>query len=180
MSFPSFRSWCNAIKLSIIAYLGVLVFPFYAWFIIFLSGIALLSGEFQAGVQLLGIAALVLWVGFLFYLIVQLVWKFILHLLWSEPPHLLMPTQGIKANAHKFLIIIIATFPLSVIFVSHIATEATIEVTTGIEIIKSSGFTVDLIMRFYWLWLLSSAYLLDWFPATRIGMVQLAQSKPLD
>lgn len=167
MWFPSFRAWRSALRLSILAYLGIMVFPFYAWFSVLLSVICLITTEFQSNtlwLTFLGTAIILLIVGFVFYIAIKALFRLVLWILWSEPPKWLLPAKSIKVNLHKYAVLSAATLPLVVIFTLIITVETHVEITTGVEIIKHKDFLVNLLMRFFWLWLLSSAYLLHWFP----------------
>lgn len=167
MWFPSFRAWCSALRLSILAYLGIMVFPFYAWLSVLLSVICLITTEFQSNtlwLTFLGTAIILLIVGFVFYIAIKALFRLVLWVLWSKPPKSLLPAKSIKVNLHKYAVLSVATLPLVVIFALVISAETHIELTTGVEIIKHKDFIVNLFMRFFWLWLLVSAYLLHWFP----------------
>jgi hypothetical protein len=170
MWFPSFRAWCSALRLSILAYLGIMVFPFYTWISVLLGAISLITNRSQLYTSFLifiGAAATILIIGFVFYITVKALLRLILWMFWSKPPEWLLPARSMKVNLHKYAVLSVATLPLAIIFVLLITAETHVEVTTGVEIIKHRDFIANLIMRFFWLWLLSAAYLLHWFPTKK-------------
>lgn len=167
MWFPSFRAWCSAARLSVLAYLGIIVFPFYAWVSVLLNVLWLIAVNFQIDVLwliFLGASIISFIVGFISYIAIKALFRLLLWILWSKPPKWLLPAKNLKVNLHKFTVLTVATLPLAMIFVLTIAAEAGIEMIADIEILKHKEFIANLIMRFFWLWFVSAAYLLHWFP----------------
>lgn len=167
MIFPSFRSWMEALKLSLPAYLGVMVFPFFGWaglaFVLLLLG----ATGFQTDVTafVLTIAALVSFaIGLVFHALLKLVWWGMLKLLWNHPPRWLSPAAGFKATLHSFIILAVATAPLAALFLLLSLAGVNIEDWPEQAIPDSGEIFATFVMRFYWLWLLSAAYLIHWFP----------------
>lgn len=178
--FPAFKTWCSAFRLSMLAYFGVIIFPFFFWQGVLLGCLLLISGELQPSkvwLAIAGISLACLLIGFVLYLIVKLLWRFILRLLWSNPPQLLIPTSGFKVNLHKFIVLSVATLPIAAIFMLIIAAKTSVHVTTGVAIINRQGSTVDFMIRLYWLWLLTAAYLLHWFPINKTNIAKNSNLK---
>lgn len=169
MAFPSFKTWCSALRLSILAYSGIVLFPFYAWCYFLFSLLLLFASGFQIDscLLLMAITLAFLIIGFLFYIAIKVLFRFILWILWSKPPEWLLPAISMRVNLHKYTVLSASALPLAIIFMLIIAVEVNIEMLTQVEIIKHKDFVANLLMRFFWLWFIASAYLLHWFPIRR-------------
>ncbi|GAB4465556.1 MAG: hypothetical protein OHK0037_20430 [Elainellaceae cyanobacterium] len=155
--FPSLRCWLAALRLSIPNYLGFAVFTLMFWCLTFAGVmISTASGEWQALAFFMGMAGASLLIGILFYLLLSLVWLGILKIFWSKPPIAIAPNW--VQMPLNFAISLIAVLPIALMFAGRISRDVAIETVYNIEMYLPDDYVVDLVFRFYWLWLLVSAY----------------------
>ncbi|MDG2614701.1 hypothetical protein P7L53_00450 [Thermoleptolyngbya sichuanensis XZ-Cy5] len=155
--FPSFRCWLAALRLSIPNYLGFAAFTFMFWCIA-IAGVAIAaaSGDWKILPICIAMAASALLIGILFYMLLSLLWFGVLKLLWSKPPIAIAPNW--VQMPLNFAISLIAALPIAIIFTGRISKVAAIETLYNVETYLPDNYVVDLIFRFYWLWLLVAAY----------------------
>jgi len=161
LSIPSFKAWRNALLLFIPTYgAGIVVFVFGFW--LFLLTFCILLPWYELAVLFfLGMALIALLVGSIWYLIVNLLYSLLLHLLWNKPPNWLITPQSLRQNLIHLGIAILATFPIGAIYIIHLLWISNLEVLTEIDY-KAIYYAPDFILKLSWLWIIAAAYVYQW------------------
>lgn len=152
--FPSLQCWLAALRLSIPNYLGFSVFTFSFWNFTF-AGVMLsvASGDWHALALCMGIAGATLLIGIIAYLLLSLLWFGVLKLLWSQPPIAIAPNW--VQMPVNLAISLVAVLPIALIFAGRLSRDIALE---AFYKHLPHGYVIDLMFRFYWLWLLVAAY----------------------
>lgn len=166
-AFPSLSSWIHAAKLYVAASTGVVLFTVFFW--LFVIAAPMLIGVEPSGfapVFLLLASLASLLAGFILYQIVRFLdWAF-LRLFWEHPPRSITP-QGFRASFHSYSILTVASLPSTILVTFYgiltIPDESSM-VYESVQYHEPSGFLIAL---FIWVWLLTAAYLYEWFPLRR-------------
>lgn len=157
---PSFGAWCKAAKLAIPAYFcATVVFAFNVWRFFLLGGIAAIAG---AGLEGLGFFLLfslgILFLSLIWFIVWTGVYRFLLKVLWSNPPQWLkLPSNSTMAK-RDFSILTLSTLPITTIFLLYVA----FNVSLRREFLSTPSLklTYDVfLLKFSWLWFICAACL---------------------
>ena len=118
--FPNFKAWRNAILLFIPAYAAASVVFIFSFWLFLLTFCILLPWYDPAFLFFLGMALFALFLGAIWYLLVNFLYSLFLRLLWDKPPFWLRTPQSLKQNLFHLGIAIAATFPIAAIYVAHL------------------------------------------------------------
>ena len=159
-SFPNFRAWRNALLLFIPAYGAatvVLLFNFWLFLLLFL--VSLISGS-ETNFLFLLILLAILVASSIWYLLIDILYLLFLRLFWSNPPKFLMTPSSFKQKLTHLGVAIAATFFLVVAYVISFSLIYQLE-----ELMKVDYKFIcapDFMLKFSWLWLISTAYIYHW------------------
>jgi hypothetical protein len=165
--FPSMSSWVHAAKLYVAASTGVLIFTVMFWFCLFASPISIgAEGMEVVSIALLLLSLASLLAGFLLYQVVRFLYWAFLRLFWQHPPKSITP-QGFRASLHSYSILTVASLPSSLIVTFYGVLTIPDEPSVIYERVNYHRPSELLIVLFIWVWLLTAAYLYQWFPLQR-------------
>ncbi|MDJ0737387.1 MAG: hypothetical protein QNJ47_25535 [Nostocaceae cyanobacterium] len=158
---PSLKSWLMAIKLAIPAYVGanvVLAFEFWRYSLVG----SLLAATGNDGLILFFVVSVItLLLSLLWFLILVGLYGLLLKLLWSNPPQWLRLPKLKSLIMRDFGILVVSVFPIVVIFAIHGLLVSNIKQTFAD--LRTLRLTYDFfLLRFWWLWIISAAYLYQW------------------
>ena len=163
-SFPSFKAWRNAFVLFIPAYGAATVIFIFAFWLLFLTFCILLPWYGNPFLFFLGMGLIMLFVGSIWYLLINFLYSRFLRLLWDRPPSWLKSPQSPKQNLVHLGVAIAATFPIAVVYVVYLlwigSFEALIESFTQTDV--KSIPAPDVMLKLSWLWLIAAAYIYQW------------------
>ncbi|NJO79162.1 MAG: hypothetical protein HC827_12005 [Cyanobacteria bacterium RM1_2_2] len=162
--FPSLSSWVHAAKLYGAASTGVLIFTVMFWFFILAASVAFEDSTAEGlPVVFLVFSIASLLAGFLLYQVVRFLYWAFLRLFWQHPPRSITP-QGFRASLHSYSILTVASLPSSIIAIFY----GVLLLPSEPSIIYRRDFYHQpsdvVIALFIWVWLLTAAYLYQWFP----------------
>lgn len=157
-------SWVHAAKLYVAASTGVLIFTVMFWFCLFASPISIgTEGMEVVSIALLLLSLASLLAGFLLYQVVRFLYWAFLRLFWQHPPRSITP-QGFRASLHSYSILTVASLPSMLIFLFYGVLLVPSDPVSRYETLQYNKPTGWLIALFIWVWLLTAAYLYQWFP----------------
>lgn len=164
---PSLNALLKAAKLSLPAYgCGTVIFSSATWQFLLIGGIAGVSG---GGIESFGFCLMIsvgtLAVSIAWFLLWTGLYSVVLKLLWAKPPRwLALPTQSTLAN-RDFPILTLSTLPVAVLFLLHIALNASLRHTLQSPPPLRLGYDAFL-LKFFWLWFVSATSLYHRWPQT--------------
>ena len=167
-SLPYPRAWIMAVKLAIPAYLFATVILAFDFWRFFLGGCLIaIAGYKDLNVSLI-FSAVILLLGLIWFLILAGIYTLLLKFLWSKPPQLLSMPSFKSLVIRDFGILMLSTLPITVIFAIYILFVSNYENTFAD--FKTPRLTYNILstyniflLRFSWLWLISAAYLYQWY-----------------
>ncbi|MBD2163862.1 hypothetical protein H6G04_05520 [Calothrix membranacea FACHB-236] len=158
---PYPRSWMMAIKLAIPAYVGATVaVAFEFWRYSILGGLLAVTGNDGVIFFFLS-SAIALLFALIWFLILTKLYKFLLKLLWSNPPQWLCLPKFKTLVMRDFGILVLSILPIVAIFAIYIFFVTSYKQT--LANLRTPRLTYDIfLLRYSWLWLISAAYLYQW------------------
>ncbi len=160
---PYPKSWMMAIKLAIPAYIGATVlFAFEFWRYLIVGGIGLLSITNNSSlIFFFAVSVIALLLALIWFLILTRVYALLLKFLWSNPPQWLILPKFRALVIRDFGILVLSILPIVVIFAIYILFFTSFKQT--FTDLRTPRLNYDLfLLRFWWLWLISAAYLYQW------------------
>lgn len=154
LSFPQLKAWRQAFILSIPIYgLATVVPLFHFW--IQLLGFILISIFGEEGLMFLAIAVGLLLASLLWYLLINLIYGWILKILWDKPPRILLSPRSIRKQLWHFFVALVSTLPVALIYSIYITFNSSIELLAEIEI--RSVCYPQAVLKLFSLWLITAA-----------------------
>ncbi|WP_414530081.1 hypothetical protein [Nodularia chucula] len=157
---PKPKSWLMAVRLAIPAYFGAtVVLAFEFWRYAFLGSLlAVTSNNGLIPFFVFSVIALVL--ALIWFLILTGVYKLLLKLLWSNPPQWLRLPTFKSLVIRDFGILVLSLVPILIIFTIYILFVTSYRQT--FNDFRTPRLTYDIfLLRFFWLWFISTAYLYE-------------------
>lgn len=164
---PKPKAWLMAVKLAIPAYFGAtVVLAFEFWRYAFLGTLLAVTGN-NGLIPFFAFSVIALVLALIWFLILTGVYKLLLKLLWSNPPQWLRLPKFKALVIRDFGILVLSLMPVLAIFTIYI-----LFVTSYRQIFsdfRTPRLTYDIfLLRFFWLWFISAAYLYQWFTRKNI------------
>ncbi|NDJ23665.1 hypothetical protein GS682_18880 [Nostoc sp. B(2019)] len=155
---PYPQSWMMAVRLAIPAYLGAnVIFAFEFWRYSLVGVLLTVTGN-NGLILFLAISAIALLLALIWFLILTRVYALLLKLLWSNPPQWLSLPKLRLLIVRDFGILTLSVLPIVAIFAIYILLFTSFKQTFAD--LKTPKLTYNIfLLRFWWIWLISAAYL---------------------
>jgi len=148
-AMPNSQDWIKALKLLIASYCGAVVFMFFFWSVMLVTAFISIA-TFTTDVFVLGLFALLaLLIGFGWFALTAVIWRWILLLFWSHPPQWMTPNLDIKNIAFNYGISAWATLPISIIWFIQVAINTQLKLSDLPSLFRA--YPPDLIVSLFWL-----------------------------
>ena len=159
-SFPSFKAWRKAIVLFIATYLPALIVPIFIFWQFFIVFMILFFSKEEVSYFFLAITVGILIAIIIGYFLLLILYSLLLKIFWSKPPQWLKPPQSLKKKSINLGIAILATLPVTLLYVIYIIVVESVESLTKTDI--KSICPPNIMLKLSWIWLIGAAYLYQW------------------
>ncbi|AFY45218.1 hypothetical protein [Nostoc sp. PCC 7107] len=160
---PYPKSWMMAMKLAIPAYFGAtVVFAFEFWRYFLVGSLLAVTGNNNL-ILFFVVSVIALLLAFIWFLILAGGYALLLRFLWSNPPKWLTLPKFRSLIIRDFVILVLSLLPIVTLFIIPIYILSVSSLQQRFGDVRTFRVTLDVfLLRFWWIWLISAAYLYQW------------------